>query len=102
MLEGLQGGDFAPYIGRPCRLECDEIAIDTVLDAVDKHPGAGLPRTAPGSRIPFVLLLRGAPDCPWESGTFTLRIEGMAGIPGIYVNRVMHAGPDSLFQVIFN
>lgn len=103
-LKNLQSTDLSPHIGKTCRLECGETVIETVLDDVKERPRARRPKAEPDERTPFTLFLRGAPDCPWEGGTFTLKIEGMPAIDGVYANRVMNTGaePASLFQAIFS
>lgn len=104
MLERLSSGDFFPHLGRQCLLQCGDVVIETVLDSVGDNPLAAHPFAPAGSRIPFTLRFRGAPDAPWNDGVFTLRIEGMAEIPGVYVNRILNIGPvpGSLFQAVFN
>ena len=104
MLEALRSGDFVPHIGKPCRLTCGEVVIDTVLDAVGDNPLARHPLAGADSRMPFTLVLRGDADCPWGDGTFALHIDGMAEIPGVFINRILNVGPvsGSLFQAVFN
>ncbi len=104
MLEALRSGDFAPHIGKPCRLTCGDIVIDTVLDAVGDNPLARHPQASADSRTPFMLVLRGDADCPWGDGTFVLHVDGMEKISGVFVNRILNTGavPGSLFQAVFN
>jgi hypothetical protein len=104
MLGQLSSGDFSRFLGQRCLLQCGDVVIETVLDSVSDNPLAAHPFAPAGSRIPFTLLFRGAPDSPWNDGVFTLRVEGMAEIPGVYVNRILNVGPTpgSLFQAVFN
>jgi len=104
MLEQLHSGDFSPHLGKRCLLECGEVTIETVLASVSDKPQSRHPMAAAVSRTPFSLQFRGAPDCPWSDGVFTLKIEGMEEIPGVFVNRVMNLDPTpaSVFQAVFN
>lgn len=102
MLDTLNSTDFAPHLGEVCLLLQQEAFVEVILDRVTEKPLARMQR--PDVRMPFSLLFKTRPGCPWEGGVFTLRVPGMADIPGVYVSRVLctDVEPASLFQAIFN
>lgn len=100
----LNSGHFLPYLGQTCLLESGPVTITTVLARVDEKPNARSPGTGRDSRTPFALLLKGDADCPYLDGVFTMRIAQTLEVSGIYLSRVLNAGPQpaALFQAVFN
>ncbi|WGS87512.1 hypothetical protein [Methylomonas sp. UP202] len=104
LIADLSSGHFLPYLGQTCLLESGAVTIATVLARVDEKPGARSPSGDRDSRMPFALLLKGDADCPYLDGVFTMRIAQAFEVPGIYLSRVLNAGPQpaALFQAVFN
>lgn len=102
MLDTIDSGSFAPWVGKKITVETNDGALSLEVFEVKENPRSAGPNS---QRIPFSIIFRGGESPCLTGGLYNLQA-GEVRMEGVNINRILpHANSDgtgAFYQAVFN